>query len=153
MKKRSLIIAGLITACSLIASMDSIAATTDSTHVWTGVWQMTSPGKPGGSITLADDGGALAGVIVFNVMNRETGQRIAIETRTMVNPHVQGDALVFQVRRILKPHLEGDPQGSEDASDPTDIVDMTMARSTDGKAILTCPKCGASQPMELVKQQ
>jgi hypothetical protein len=153
MKKRSLIIVALIAACSLIATTDSIAAATDSAHAWTGVWQMTSPGKPGGAITLADDGGSLTGVIVFNVLSRETGQRIAIETRTMVNPHVQGNALVFQVRQILKPHLKGDPPASENASDPADIVEMKITPDTDGKAILTCSKCGSSAPMELVKQQ
>jgi hypothetical protein len=152
MKKRSLIIAGFIAACSLIGSKGSIMAATDSTRAWTGVWQMTSPGKPGGMITLAEENGSLTGVIVFNVLNRETGQRIAIETRTMVNPHVQGDALVFQVKRILKPHLKGDPPAS-DASDPTDVVDMTVTPSTDGKAMLTCVKCGTASPMELVRQQ
>jgi hypothetical protein len=153
MKKRSSIIAGVIATCSLIATTDSIATATDSAHAWTGVWEMTSPGKPGGTITLADDGGSLTGVIVFNVLSRETGERIAIETRTMVNPHVQGDALVFQVRRILKPHLQGDPSASENGSDPADVADMTMTPSSDGKANLTCPKCGSSAPMELVKQQ
>lgn len=152
MKKRSLIIPGFTLVCSLIAPLDSIAAT-NSGHAWTGVWEMTSPGKPGGMITLADDGGSLTGVIVLNVMNRETEQRIAIETRTMVNPRVQGDTLVFQVRRILKPHLQGDTPASENASDPTDIADMKITPGTQGKAILTCPKCGDAWSMELVKQQ
>ena len=152
MKKRSSIIAAWIAAFSLIASIDSVAAT-DSVHAWAGVWQMTSPGKPGGSITLADDGGSLTGVIVFNVLDRDTRQHVAFETRTMVNPHVQGDTLVFQVRGILKPHLKGDPPAWEQAPDPTDITDMTATLSTDGKAILTCAKCRPTTPMDLVKQQ
>jgi hypothetical protein len=152
MKKRSLILAAWIAACSLMTSIDSAAAT-DSVHAWAGVWQMTSPGKAGGTIALADDNGSLTGVIVFNVMSRETGQIIAIETRTMVNPHVQGNALVFQVRGILKPHLRDDPPAWEQAPDPTDITDMTATPSTEGKATLTCAKCRPAEPMELVKQQ
>jgi hypothetical protein len=156
MKKLGFTISGLIalcSLCSLIGFTSSAAAAADSVHAWTGLWQMTSPGKPGGSIALSEDGGALTGVIAFNVNDRDTGQRIDIQTRTMVNPHLQGDVLVFQVRRFLRPHLRDAPPTPEGAPDPTDIVEMTATRSAEGRAILACAQCGSAIQMELVKQQ
>ena len=153
MTKRSLIVAGLVSACSLIGSTNPIAAATNPAHGWAGVWQITSPSKAGGSITLADDGSVLTGVIAFNVRNHDTGQHIGIETRTMVGPHVHGDALVFQVRGILKPHMQGETPGPEDASDPRDIAEMTVTPASEGKATLACPKCGSAWPVDMVKEQ
>ena len=147
---RPLVLASMVFS----ASTALLGQSTTTARAWAGVWQMsTAANKPGGSITLANDGGAITGVIVFNVMNRETGQRIGIETRTMVNPHILGNTLVFQVRRILKPHLESDLSTSDDAPDPTDIADMTLTRSAVGKAVLTCPKCGDAAPTQLVKEE
>jgi hypothetical protein len=146
MKKRILLMA----AIAVIASASAAAAAYD--HSWTGVWLAAQPGKPGVTITLADDSGVLAGTIVFEVMNRETRQRIAIETRNIVNPHLEGSALVFQVRHILKPHLKGEPPAAFDPSD-TDVADMTLSPGADGKAILTCAKCGENSPTELFKEK
>ena len=151
MTKRSLIVAGLVSACSLIGSTNPIAAATNPAHGWAGVWQITSPSKAGGSITLADDGSVLTGVIAFNVRNHDTGQHIGIETRTMVGPHVHGDALVFQVRGILKPHFQG--EASEDALDASDIAEMILTPTSDGKARLSCAKCGSAWPVEVVKAE
>lgn len=146
-------------AAASAANTAAQAASTPSTSIqnWTGVWKITTPGKPGGVLSIASDAGpngtSLSGIIVFYVMNRETGQRIAIEPRTMVNPHVEGNALAFQVRRILKPHLQGDPPASQEPLDPTDVVNMTLTPTSEAKAILTCPKCGEAAPTELVKEQ
>lgn len=130
---------------------------TASTQNWTGVWKITAPGKPGGVLNIASDAGpsgsSLSGIIVFYVMNRETGERIGIEPRTMVNPHLEGNALVFQVRRILKPHLRDDPSASEQPLDPTDIADMKLTPESSTKAMLICPKCGDAAPTELEKEQ
>jgi hypothetical protein len=144
--KRSLILATSLAACALLATR-LIIAETDSTHVWTGVWQ--GKALPGVTITLADDSGALAGTIVFNVADRENGKIIAIEPRTLVNPHVSGDGLAFQVKRILKPHLKGD--ASANAFDPADIADMTLKPDGHGKVMLICAQCGATSPTEMVK--
>ncbi len=145
---KNLIFASIV----FFATANLSGQSTSTARGWAGVWQMsTAANKPGGSITLADDGGVLTGVIVFNVMSREIGQRIGIETRTMVNPHIQGNTLVFQVRRILKPHLEGDPSTADDVPDPADIAGMTLTLSAVGKAVLTCPKCGDASPTELKK--
>jgi hypothetical protein len=148
----------LAAIAAVVAVSSALAAQlTTTAHRWTGVWQITDPNKPGGMITLADDGGSngssLSGIIVFYVKDRQTDQRIAIETRTIVNPHLEGNALAFQVKRILKPHLKGDSSLSEDRSDPTDIVDMTLTPTSEGKATLTCSKCGEASPTELVKQR
>jgi hypothetical protein len=140
-----------LTPLLLFAALAAHGQPNSHVHNWTGVWQMTSPGKPGGTITLADDGGMLTGVIVFNVIDRKTGQRIAPETRTIVNPRVEGNSLEFQVRRILKPHLKNAPE--ENQPDPTDIADMILTATAEGKASLTCPKCGDPSPMEMVKER
>lgn len=153
MKMRGFIVAASIVACALVGSTDSVVAATDSAHAWSGVWQMTSGNKAGGTITLADDGGSLTGVIAFDVKNRETSQHIGTETRTMVNPHVQGDALVFQVRGILKPHMNGDGPASENGADPADIADMSLTPSSTGKAMLTCVQCGNKSLTEIVKAE
>jgi len=145
---KSVILASIV----FFASTGLSGQSTSTAREWAGVWQMsTAANKPGGSITLADDGGVLTGVIVFNVMSREIGQRIGIETRTMVNPHIQGNRLVFQVRRILKPHLEGDPSTADDVPDPADIADMTLTLSSIGNAVLACPKCGDASSTEVKK--
>ncbi|HEX4321688.1 MAG TPA: hypothetical protein VHZ52_12330 [Acidobacteriaceae bacterium] len=120
-------------------------------HAWTGVWQVKETNKPGVVITLADDSGALIGTIVFDIYKQQTNEHIGTEPRTVVNPHLEGNTLAFQVRRILKPQLKGDPPISEQAPDPTDIVDMTLVPTTENKATLNCPKCGANAPTELVK--
>jgi hypothetical protein len=116
-------------------------------HAWTGVWEVKSAGKPGLTITLVDDTGSLAGTIVFEVRNRETGQHIALEPRAIVNPHMQGDALAFQVLRISKPHLKDDP--NPDQAEPPDAIDMTLSAPSSEKTTLTCPKCGENSPTEL----
>ena len=124
---------------------------------WTGVWNITTPNRAGGVLNIASDAGpngtSLSGTMVFYVMNRETGQRIAVEPRTMVTPHLEGNALVFQVRRILKPHLKGSPPASQEPFDPTDAVDMTLTPTTEGKATLTCPKCGGNSPLDIERQR
>ncbi len=155
MKKRILLIAALASVLASVAAVSSALAAQPNTtaHLWTGVWQVRQTGKPGVTITLADDSGTLAGTIVFDVFNRETNQRIAIEPRTIVNPHLDGNALAFQVRRILKPHLKDAPVSDESQPDPTDIVDMTLIPTSGGKATLNCPKCGEAAPTEVVKAE
>jgi hypothetical protein len=145
---KKLIFASIALLASTVASAQPNSASPD----WTGVWKITTPGKPGVTITLADDSGALAGTIVFEVMNRETGQRIAIEARSVVNPHLEGSALAFQVKRILKPHLKDDASATNDKSE-VDIVEMTLTPTAEGKATLTCPKCGEASPAEVVKAE
>ena len=134
----------------LLVSTVTFGQPAPAAHNWTGVWHVQETNKPGVVITLADDGGALAGTIVFDVWQRQSNEHLATEPRILVNPHLEGSALAFQVRRILKPHLDGDTQaGKNDA----DIARMTLVPTTDGKATLTCLNCGGNAPTELVKQQ
>jgi hypothetical protein len=70
----------------------------------------------------------------------------------MVNLHLEANALVFEVRRILKPHLKGDPPPAGDVLDPSDIVEMTLVPNGEGKATLTCLKCGDASPADLTKE-
>ena len=122
-----------------------------ATHAWTGVWTVKETNKPGVVITLADDSGALAGTIVFDIYKAQTNEHIGTEPRTVVNPHIEGDSLAFTVNRILKPHLKGEPES--DAPDPTDVVEMILTRTSEGKAMLGCPKCGSNAPTEVTKTQ
>jgi len=145
---KKLIFASIALLASTVVSAQPNSASAD----WTGVWKITTPGKPGLTITLADDSGALAGTIVFEVMDRETGQHIAIEPRTIVNPHLEGSALIFQVKHILKPHLKDDTTSANDKPE-ADIADMILTPTAEGKATLTCPKCGEASPTEVVKAE
>jgi hypothetical protein len=148
-------IAAMIIAAAATLTAASTAqpnnAAEPTAHFWTGVWQVKAVNKPGVVITEADDNGALAGTIVFDIYKSQTNEHIGTEPRTLVNPHTEGNSLAFQVRRILKPHLKGEPPS--DASDPTDIVEMTLTPTTEGKAMLNCPKCGGNAPMEVVKAE
>ncbi|MFC5864369.1 hypothetical protein ACFPT7_18835 [Acidicapsa dinghuensis] len=144
-------------AAASAANVVAQAATapTAPTQNWAGVWNITAPGKPGGVLNIANDAGpngsSFSGIIVFYVMNRESGERIGIEPRTMINPHIEGNTFVFQVRRILKPHLRD--EAPDQTFDPTDIADMKLTLESATKANLTCPKCGDAAPTELVKAQ
>jgi hypothetical protein len=143
----------IVTATALTAASAAQPNTAQDApaHSWTGVWKVPVANKPGVVITVADDNGALAGTIVFDVWKQQTNEHIATEPRTLVNPHMEGNALAFQVRRILKPHLKGEP--SSDAPDATDIVEMTLTPTSEGKAMLNCPKCGGNAPTEVVKAE
>ena len=139
------------TALAAVSAAQPNNAAEPTAHSWTGVWHVQETNKPGVVITLADDGGSLTGTIVFDIWKQQTNEHIATEPRTLVNPHMEGNALAFQVRRILKPHLKGEPQS--DAPDATDIVEMTLTLTTEGKAMLNCPKCGGNAPTEVVKAE
>jgi len=152
MKSIALTFALLLTSATAFSQTNPAAKLSRAMSDWTGVWEVKQTGKPGITITLADDGGALTGTIVFEVMNRETDKRIAIEPRTVVNPHLEGSALTFQVRRILKPHLKDDTTSADDKPE-TDIADMTLTPTAEGKATLTCAKCGEASPTEVVKEK
>lgn len=135
----------------LVASTIGVGQPKPAAHDWAGVWEITDPGKPGGMVTLADDSGALQGTITFNVKNRETGKRIAVEVRSLVNPHLDGDAVVFQVRGILRPHLQGETDA--DTAKDTELAKMKLAPAGVGKAMLVCANCGDSAPIAMVKEQ
>jgi hypothetical protein len=157
--KRILNIAAILIAAAATLTAASTSQPTSqpnnaaepTAHFWTGVWQVKAVNKPGVVITVADDNGALAGTIVFDIYKSQTNEHIGTEPRMLVNPHMEGNSLAFQVRRILKPHLKGEPPS--DASDPTDIVEMTLTPTTEGKAMLNCAKCGGNAPTEVVKAE
>jgi len=131
--------------------MESDHSASPQAHNWTGVWQGKLEGKPGVTITLTDDTGALAGTIVFNALDRNTGNIIDIVPRTVLEPRMEGNALAFQVKRIRRPHLKGEEPGTHEAEDDVDIVEMVVTQTSEGKAALTCPKCGGGPATELVK--
>ncbi len=142
----------------VLSTLLALSAAVTPTHTakdWTGVWQTTTQGKPSLTITLADDSGVLAGTIVFEGYDRETNSRIALEPRTLVNPHLEGNSLAFEVRSMPGPHQK-DKSASESVqtsstNEPADIVQMALVLDAEGNATLNCPKCGA--PTEMKKEQ
>ena len=138
-------------ATGLAAPTQSDHSTSAEAHAWTGVWQGKLEGFPGVTITLTDDTGNLAGTIVFNALDRMTGHVIEIVPRTVLQPHMEGNALAFQVKRIMRPHLKGEEPGAHDAEDKVDIVGMVITPTAEGRAMMTCPKCGEGSPTQLEK--
>ena len=152
-------IAAVLAACSseLLASAVVSGQPDPAVVDWTGVWKMDNSDRPGGVLNIAGDAGPngtlLSGIIVFYGKNRETGQRIAIEPRTMINPHLEGNTLVFQVRHIRVPQVRADQSAPEQGLVLADSVDMTLKPGGEGKAVLNCPKCGANASIELTREQ
>jgi len=141
----------LLASMLLAASTITVGQAKGTTHEWAGVWEITDPSKPGGMVTLADDSGSLQGTITFNVKDRDTGKRIAIEVRSLVNPHIEGDAVVFQVRGILKPHLQGETD--TDTAADTELAKMKLEPAGAGKASMVCANCGNTAPIAMAKEQ
>lgn len=140
----------LVASMVLVASTISFGQAKGTAHAWVGVCEVTDPGKAGGVVTLADDGGELQGTITFNVKDRETDKRIAIEVRSLVDPHMEGDAVVFQVRQILRPHLQGETDA--DTAKDTELAHMRMEPAGAGKATMVCANCGNSEPIAMAKK-
>ena len=144
---KTLVLASMV----LMASAISFGQAKGTAHAWVGVWEITDPAKPGGVVTLTDDSGSLQGTITFNVKDRETDKRIAIEVRSLVNPHMEGDAVVFQVREILKPHLQGETD--VDTAKDAELAKMKLEPAGAGKATMSCANCGNAAPIAMAKEE
>lgn len=148
---KALLFASMFASMVLVGPAISVGQSKGSAHEWVGVWNVTDPAKAGGVVTIADDGGSLQGTITFNVKDRETDKRIAIEVRSLVNPHVEGNAVVFQVRGILKPHLRGETD--VDTAKDTELAQVRLEPAGAGKAMMVCANCGSSEPIAMAKEQ
>jgi hypothetical protein len=107
---------------------------------WIGVWQGQLDGQPGVILTLADDGGELAGTIVLNGVSREGGSPhvVVSEPHVLVHPHLDADTFSFQLIR------------TRDSRE----LHMTVTLASDEKALLHCADCGPDIPViELVKAE
>ena len=116
-----------ISACLpfLLACATSAQSTGNSS--WQGVWQSQLEGQPGVTLTLAEDGGQLAGTIVFYVVSRDGGTAHVIGSSVhWVHPHIDGNTLSFQVKR------------KSDAKQ----LDMAVMLMDGEKARLQCVNCG-----------
>jgi hypothetical protein len=126
----------MVVACALIALACGSQAATGSHKNWIGVWQAKVVNQPGMTLTLADDTGELGGTIVFEVFNREENRLIAREPHTLVHPHIDGNVLSFQVNGCC-----GRSQ----------ILNITLELTKDGKAESRCSNCGSDAVTELEK--
>jgi hypothetical protein len=118
------------------------AAQPPEDSAWTGVWQGELDGQPAVTLTLADDGGALGGAVVFNLVERQEGGMphvVSIQPHVLLKPQLNGTTLTFQIMR-------------RDRSESP--MQFTVALDGDGKAHIHCLNCGPDAPVaEIVKMQ
>lgn len=126
----------LMLACAAIALACVTQAAAESHDNWIGVWQAKVVNQPGMTLTLADDTGELGGTIVFEVFNRDENRLIAREPHTLVHPRIDGNVLSFQVKGCC-----GRSQ----------VLNMTVELTKDGKAETRCSNCGSDAVTELEK--
>jgi hypothetical protein len=126
--------AGMVTLCACAA------AQSPNDSAWTGVWQGELDGQPAVTLTLADDGGALGGTVVFNLVEREDGGMphvVSIQPHVLLEPQVDGTTLTFQIMR-------------RNRSEST--MQFTVGLDGDGKARIHCLNCGPDAPLaEIIK--
>jgi hypothetical protein len=128
--------------CAVILSVCTAAAQAPANAGWTGVWQGQLDGQPAVTLTLADDGGALGGTVVFNLVERQPGGEphvVSIQPHLLLNPHVSGTTLSFQIMR-------------RDRSE--EPMRFTVVTGDDGKTRIHCLNCGPDAPnAEIVKMK
>jgi len=128
----------MMLACALVALVCWSQAASESHAKWIGVWQAKVENRPGMTLTLADDSGDLAGTIVFEVFNREEDRLIAHEPHTPMHLHIDGSVLSFEVKGCCN---------------NSGILNMTLERTKDGKALFRCSNCGSDAVTKLKKEQ
>ena len=79
-----------------------------------GVWRSQMEGLPAVTLTVTDEGGSLAGAVLFYLHRREPGQPVTVTPgvpEPLFNPTFDGKTLTFQVshRRAHPPGSLGDP--------------------------------------------
>jgi hypothetical protein len=118
------------------------AAQAPANATWNGVWQGELDGQPAVTLTLADDGGALEGTVVFNLIERQTQgpPRVAsIQPHVLLDPQSNGSTLSFQIMR---------PDRSEAP------LKFTVTLDGNDKARIHCLNCGPDAPVaELVRME
>jgi hypothetical protein len=129
--------------CAAIALLAHAAAAQASANsAWTGVWQGQLDGQPSVTLTLAEDGGALGGTLVLDLIERQQdgpARVVAIDPHVLLRTHADGNRLSFEVMR------------RNDSGPP---MRFTVALDSGAKAHLHCQNCGPDAPIaELVRAQ
>jgi len=128
--------------CAAILSACTAAAQAPANARWTGVWQGELDGQPAVTLTLADDGGALGGTVVFNLVERPQGEAphvVSIQPHVLLDPQVNGTTLSFQIMRRNRSEAP---------------MRFTVVAGDDGKTRIHCLNCGPDAPnAEIVKMQ
>jgi hypothetical protein len=118
------------------------AAPAPANSAWTGVWQGQLDGQPSVTLTLAEDGGALGGTLVLDLIERQQdglSRIVAIDPHVLLRAHADGNRLSFEVVRRNDSHTP-----------------MRFIVALDGgdKAHLHCLNCGPDTPIaDLVRAQ
>lgn len=126
-------------AVCLAAGMCTTAAAQDANKQWLGVWQSMLDGKPGVTVTLANDTGHLSGTIVLNMINGEGGRVrvIGSEAHVFPSPRLDKDTLTFELRKQRA---------------PDETMDFAMVLKPDGTATIHCTNCDGAPVIELIKE-
>jgi hypothetical protein len=125
-------------ACALVALVCWSQTPTGSHANWIGVWHAKTENQPGLTLTLADDGGELAGTIVFEVFNREENRLIAHEPHTLIHLHAEANVNSFQVNGCCNRN---------------GTLNITIEQTKDGKTQFRCSNCGSPDVTDLEKVQ
>jgi len=126
----------LVLATGVFALQCGLAAQPSNVNPWVGVWEGQLEGKPGVTVTLGNDGGALQGTIVFNVLSPRDGgdpQIIGHDAHVLTHVSLTDGTLAFRVIRRGDSHE----------------LHLTMKPTADGRAVLECADCGGPGSTEL----
>jgi hypothetical protein len=127
------------TLCALLMTA-ALAAQSSNPSDWIGVWQGELDGQPSVILTLAADGGSIAGTLVLNGISRDDGTpHIALrEAHVLLHPAISGTTLSFEVRGI---------RGSGK------MMSFTVEETSSERAKFHCLNCGNDAPVvEITKQ-
>jgi hypothetical protein len=104
--------------CALVASLATVGlsqtnrvneTTADSASIM-GIWRCQMEGLPEITLTVTDEGGSLAGAVLFYLHRRDAGQPVTATPgvpEPLFNPRFDGKTLTFQVS-----HRHAHPPGS-----------------------------------------
>jgi hypothetical protein len=104
------------TACSQ-AALSGQATSTQETSPILGVWRATMDGLPVVTLTVTNEGGRLAGAVLFYLLRRDEKGAASSSPgipEPLLNPTFDGKVLTFQVshRRAHPPRTLTDPPGN-----------------------------------------
>ena len=127
----------------LLVTAAALAAQSNASAAWIGVWHGELEGQPSVTLTMAEDTRELGVTVVLSMFKDDNGtpRLIASVPHVLIHPHLEGNALSFQVKRN---------------SASSELLSFSVALGSAGKAQLRCLSCGPNGDgpvVELVKAQ
>jgi len=128
MKSRVILLLAAMVAAVMVAPVGMAQARdVSAAGRWTGSWEGKQDGLPSVIVKVTQDDGVVQGQVSFNIIKRVEGGPPVIGgkmTVAMVNPHVEGNELMFQV---IRRDRSGDP--SKEA-----VLNFTLVATGEGSA-------------------